>query len=206
MKKILFIIILLQQWTSLSQNSPCVNNVSTDPNSPFNSNLPIDTLTGVVYDSLFLNDFDWIPFNSFGNFADLETIGIQHLGTDQYMFSLFNPTINPNTQYYQYLKDEVIMPSPTDLGFIPSHQNGWELLAVNLGFFPDGTPYSDLTGVSNQHPRIPYVILYHRYLSKIRIFANIGDEWALNHAYDAVRIRLSLNRGSQFDLNGLFRL
>ena len=36
MKKILLFVIAIQQLISFGQNSPCVNDVSTDPENPFN--------------------------------------------------------------------------------------------------------------------------------------------------------------------------
>lgn len=203
MKKLLLFLIVIHQLYGFGQNSPCVNEVSTNPENPTNSNLPNETVTD--YDLRFLNEFNWIPFNGAGNLGDLQTVGFPYLGTNQYMFPLYNvPT--GNSQFYTYLNNELIMPTNGQGGFLPDHQNGWELLAVNLGFFPDGSPYTDVSGATNKHPRIPYVILYHRYLSKIRVFANIGDEWATNNAYDAVRIRLTLNNENGFEKNGLFRL
>ncbi|MDX1651086.1 MAG: T9SS type A sorting domain-containing protein [Brumimicrobium sp.] len=183
---------------------PCTNEVSTNHENPTNSNLPNEIEPG--YDIRFLNSFNWIPFNSAGNLEDLQTVGLSHLGNSQYMFPLMGSVPTGFSGYYDYLNNEVVMPENGQGGFLPSHQNGWELIAVNLGFFPDGSPYTDVPGASNKHPRIPYVILYHRYLEKIRVFANIGDEWAANNAYDAVRIRLTLNGENKYEKNGLFRM
>jgi hypothetical protein len=186
------------------QQNPCINEVSTDPDAPTNLNLPNETSPG--YDQYFLNNFDWIPRNSSGNFMNLTTTDIPYLGSQQYMYTLYDPPTG-FSQYYNYLKEEWIMTTNLQGGFFPDHQNGWELISVNLGFFPNGDAYTDEQNVTNQYTRIPYVILYHRYLSKIRVFANIGDEWAENNAYQAVRIRMTLNDDkSKYDLNGLFRL
>ena len=201
-RKILILLLALQPCLSYGQNSPCVNNVSTNPDDPTNSNLPLDTVSNTAFDLLFLNNFDWIPFGSQNNLMDLETTGLPALGTDQEMRPLYN-----NGSFYGYINSELMMPSATEPGVIPNHQHGWELIGVNLGFFPDNiTPYTDVQDISNQHPRMPYVILYNRYLSKIRVFVNIHDEWSIGMNYSAARIRLTLNTDNERDLNGLFRL
>ncbi|PWH85611.1 hypothetical protein [Brumimicrobium oceani] len=60
MKTIATILLTLMSFTMWAQNFPCINNVSTNPNSPTNSNLPNDIHPMVSYDVLFLNNFDWI--------------------------------------------------------------------------------------------------------------------------------------------------
>ena len=205
MKKFLIIIFSINLSLGFGQNTSCVNEVSTSPTSPNNLNLPNDNHPDVAYDSLFLNHFNWIPFSPSGSLGDLQTTGFDHLGGDQRMLPLYNPALGFSS-YYQYIRDELVMPTGGVGGVIPNHQEGWELIGVNLGFFPNSTPYTDVDGESNKHPRIPYVILYHRYLSKIRVFANIGDTWSEENAYQAVRIRLSHNVSNQKVYNGIFRL
>jgi hypothetical protein len=84
----------------------CINEVSTNPDAPTNSNLPNSTIPG--YDQLFLNKFDWIPRNSAGNIVDLQTIGLSHLGAQQSMRPLYDHPLG-FSQYYSYLNDEVVM-------------------------------------------------------------------------------------------------
>lgn len=202
MKKIILFVLATQQLISFGQSSPCVNEVSTDPEDPYNSSLPLDTTTNIAFDSLFLNQFNWVPFGSQNNLMDLQTVDLPGLGSNQQMRPLYD---NPGG-FYGYINNEFMEASLTDPGIIPNHQHGWELIGVNLGFFPDNTPYTDVPDVSNQYPTMPYVILYHRYLSKIRVFVNVHDQWALGSAYQAARIRLTLNTDNDRELNGLFRL
>jgi hypothetical protein len=189
-------------------NDPCINKVSTNHEEPYNNALPNDP-NSQGYNDLFINHFNWIPFNqNSGNLGDLQTNGIPYLGANQFMFSLYDPDVNGSStiQYYNYLKEEVTMPGQNGLGgFLPDHQNGWELLGVNLGFFPEGTSFQAF-GETTKYPEVPYVILYNRYLSKIRVFANVGTEWGINNKYDAVRINLQLSEELPNKLNGLFRL
>ncbi|RYM35504.1 hypothetical protein ERX46_00515 [Brumimicrobium glaciale] len=205
MKRIVLIIFCIVGCHCLSQNAPCLNNVSTDPKAPSNTNLPNDIHPVVSYDLLFLNNFNWIPFSPAGGLSDLQTSDLPGLGSSQVMRSLYDNATGTDP-FYQYINDEVIMPTNGIGGFIPNHQNGWELLGVNLGFFPNGTKFLDVDGESNKYPTMPYVILYQRYLGKIRVFVNIQEEWAQHNAYDAARIRLTLNNSEGMELNGLFRL
>jgi len=85
MKKILIITLATFCNFSFAQEVPCENNVSTDHNAPTNSSLPIP------YDGLFLNNFNWVPFTPQGSLGRLQTIGIQHLGSDQFMNPLYRP-------------------------------------------------------------------------------------------------------------------
>lgn len=75
MKKLIILLLAFQQCISFGQNAPCVNDVSTDPNAPSNSNLPNDNHPDVEYDLLFLNHFNWVPFNQSGTLSDLQTTG-----------------------------------------------------------------------------------------------------------------------------------
>ena len=59
MKTIATILLTLMSFIMWAQNFPCINNASTNPNSPTNSNLPND-INSNGYDALFLNHFDWI--------------------------------------------------------------------------------------------------------------------------------------------------
>jgi hypothetical protein len=138
-----------------------------------------------------------------------------HLLAGENMHHIYS---HQNHPYYDYLVQEVKLATPNSPGFYPDNQNGWELLALNLGYFPNGTPYSyyvdptilDGNGhptpfFSNQHPTLPYVVLYNRYLSKIRVFANVGDQWALNNTYQAVEVSISLSKTFP-NIDGLLRI
>lgn len=77
MKKLILILIVILHSYIFGQNSPCVNGVSTNPENPYNSNLPNETVPG--YHQRFLNRFNWIPFNAAGNLGDLQTVGFSYL-------------------------------------------------------------------------------------------------------------------------------
>jgi hypothetical protein len=214
----IFIVVTLG-FSQEESNYPCDNNVSTNPlpGRASNNNLPNNQFIGFNFGDLFLNSFNWFPITQGNTLPDMYTLvnEFDHLLAGENMHHLYS---HQNHPYYDYLVNEVKMPTPTSPGFYPDHQNGWELLALNLGYFPDGTPYSyhvdpdNLDGngnptpfFSNLHPTLPYVVLYNRYLSKIRVFANVGEQWAINNAYQAVEVSISLSSAYP-SVNGLLRI
>lgn len=109
---------------------PCVNNVVTDFGEDSNQNpkatndrLP---LIGGNPDLRFLNGFDWVDGNV-GN-GSYSTNGMMFTENQPYGNMLnVKPQTQPAIDFYNYLW--------TGLDFSP--EEGWELLLVNLGRYPD---------------------------------------------------------------------
>ena len=173
---------------------PCVNGVSTDINNPTNNNLPSTNGHGQYY----LNGTNWFypddPNTTYLPFMSTATVNNS--------VDMINPFSDQLSQYYAYLNNSTLNPSTT-----PTYENGWELLAVNLGFMPDGTPISNL-GQSSVFTDLPYLILYNRYSGILRLFANSGDGLAeTGTGWNAIKINLEFQDPPEdWNTSGLLRL
>jgi len=193
MKIINIIVVLLFGITSQSiAQTDCKNNVSTNPNSPTNTNLPYlmnDSdeleLTGDKY----LNRFDWLNTGSIQN----------HYNSINMMFNSTPYEMNNITSYqspeYEYISDEIA----------PLVINGWELLLVNLGYFQNSTDVIPLESADNS--ALPYIVLYNKYSGVIRVFTNFGEDSDAGEGGNAMEITLKFIETSLFpDVTGLVRL
>lgn len=161
----------------------CKNNVSTNPSNPSNSNLPL------LNSERFLNQFDWVNIDPQTMFySQYETENIDFNGVEtEYMWNI----MTPSQDYYDYVRD--------GLDYHP--ENGWELMLLNLGKYPNGEvisknvlPYSSIL----------YIILYNRYSGLLRTFINFGpDHTALEGAKS---FEIALNFNGDEEVNGLLRL
>ena len=181
MKKLLFILILLQYGVVHTQ---CVNNVSTDYEAPSNNKLPDNTVLPNDENKL-LNRFNWFPVNN-GFYSNYEPINISYAGIDiDDLSNIMNDQSSPT--YYNYIYE----------GPLPTRANGWELLLLNLGRWPNGDPITSQEGLS---PNLPYIVLYNRYSGIVRVFVAFGVD---GEGADAVDITL---RFENENLSGLLRL
>lgn len=168
-----------------AQNENCIHNVNTNFQNPTNNSIPYNnSLNG----DEFLNQFDWNALNSSGF---LTTYQLQNMTYNQNMINIQSVA---SGSYYSYIYSGERM----------SYENGWELLLLNIGSFPnlDPLPNSD-------YADIPYIVLYNKYKGIIRLFANYGNGYISTQAsIDAMRIELTFasNINGQNVLNGMFRL
>lgn len=162
----------------------CDNNVSTDYlNGATNNALPS------VNPNAYLNSFDWVP-------RDPNTLELQKYNTYGINQGLLLPNGQINNIYssqvsdfYKYLGDEIE----------PLPENGWELISVNMGFYPNNVR------MNSEYNDFPYLILYNRYRGIIRVFGILGPGYAAyGTSINAVVVNLGLN--NKENLNGLFRL
>ena len=185
MKIILTIISILTLNNFISQDTSCLHNVSTNYLNPTNGSAPSNPS---LNNNQFLNHFNW---NAVDNFNFLATYPLQNMQYNQDMINIQNSQQDP---YYSYIYSGEKM----------SYENGWELLLLNIGKFPnlDPLPISDFTD-------IPYIVLYNRYKGILRLFANYGNGYLSTQAsIDAMRIELhfDVNLNGDKVLNGLLRL
>ncbi|QNL21100.1 hypothetical protein HZR84_03815 [Hyphobacterium sp. CCMP332] len=199
---ITILIIALCVSTAFSQGN-CVKGISTNPANPINNEFQ-----GLI--NPWLNtSFEVAPIdeNGFG----------------------FEPLNMNNTAGWSvpnYVSGNLLMVSPYDDG-VPGRpelyevvpfeerdfhwEDGWELLWVGLGYYPNGEPVNSTnpnrvysTSQNVKHPSVPYIIMYNRYRGVIRIFANILSELT---AYDHVNVYLEFNNtsGLTSPVSGLLR-
>ncbi len=190
MKSILFLAMLFFLATTL--NGQFNNEVSTNPSNPTNLALPDLPGTNNTPDERYLNGFKWWDVN-------------QYQLTDMY----YNSTVpysnmsnfqSPNiSEYYRYLNPGL---EGNGAG-IMTPENGWELILVNLGYYPDNQnthEYIDLNA-------LPYVVLYNRYSGILRVFVQYGENVLPSDAIDGIRINLLYDLGDNSNnLTGILRL
>jgi len=149
-------------------HSQCVNGVSTNPNNPTNNSLPINP----VYpngDTRFLNKFDLLSLTPEGYLGNYELTNMV-FGSVQldYMINIWKQW----SPYYSYINREPL----------PISKNGWELLLINLGRYPDNiTPYPVA-----DFKTLPYIVIYNRYSGTLRVFASIGTDHVVGEGADAI--------------------
>jgi hypothetical protein len=179
---------------SITQSNPtigiCVNEVSTDWLTPTNNNLPLDENGNP--DLRFLNGFDWVNGDVGNNTYSTNNMFFNE--NDPYGNMLNVKPLTSPIDYYKYLF----------VGEQFSPQNGWELLLVNLGRYPDNVSIHQFEELKFS----PYIVLYNRYTGIVRVFVAYGKNEPPNLSIDGVKIDFEFEIDS--DLNkttsGLMRL
>lgn len=175
------ILILLLCSTRIFAQNNCINEVSTNPENPTNNTLPNTNINNnqVNDDQRFLNQFNWY---------NVVNVPLQNMLSDYP--SLMTHFTNMPEPYYNYIDD----------GPKLTPENGWELMSMNLGYFPDLTdnPFE----LSN--PDLPYIVLYNRFTGILRVFGTYGISPIVNRlTFDGIKINLKIGDGNK---NGLLRL
>ena len=180
MKNVLLLVFVILGFSVFSQTN-CNNQVSTDYTNPSNLSLPNSN------SSYFLNRFNWLAKE----------------GESYSKYQLDNMSLN----YFDYYEMDNIMSSPypeydyLKKNLLPLFKNGWELLGVNLGRFPD-----DITTIPTNYNNLkylPYIYLYNRYSGVIRIFVKIKGFYQLGNDVEFFKINLF---HSVYDIkSGIFR-
>lgn len=112
-----------------------------------------------------LNNFDWLKQK-----YKLNTIAASP-GND----SIWSPIYQPDNTIIDHLRLSLDM----------KPQDGWELLRREMGYNQDGTP-------SNPKPENPYIVMYNKYSSILRIFYARGS----SAPFTSARITLKFAEGS----------
>lgn len=155
----------------------CDHKVSTEYNNPENISLPNG-------DFRYLNRFNWNQRDNSTGF-----LSYYDLSNMQYNQQMQNLMSDQAASYYSYIYNGEKM----------TYNNGWELLLLNIGTFPNGenNPNQDLSDV-------PYIVLYNRYSGTVRVFANYGNgHLSTGISVDAMRIELLFDN---IQMNGILRL
>jgi hypothetical protein len=160
--------------------SQCDNEVSTNPSNPSNNSLPDLESSGIPYsyDERYYNGFDWINGNT-GQNSGYRLDNMIYNQNQPYgnMSNIQSPNVAP---FYTYLNKALGAEEMNP-------QNGWELLLVNLGTYPDNQtdhPFTDLQFT-------PYIVLYNKYQGVVRVFVTYGRNQKPEGSIDGVTISLS---------------
>jgi len=194
MKILLTINILCLAIFGFSQTD-CQHNVSTEYTVPANDDLPIITPYSSNY---YLNGFNWnatvgnVPN---GVWQQYSLSNMDWAGTPLLEMNNIN---SQSISYYDYISVNNIVP------YI--HKNGWELLLVNLGRFPDDV--NDIPTVANDKSSFPYIVLYNRYAGIVRVLANFGVDRAVGQGASSINISISFDDNAAFNqqLTGIYRI
>ncbi len=180
--KYFFKAFILAPLFTFAQNDVCPpNGINTDPDNSTNPSAP---------NPLFINEMSWFSQAVNNEFFD---IPIYDFSAYYPISSMLNPYSEDN-ELSAYLSNSDLV----QLDILP--EDGWELLFINLGYYPDLTQLSTLNE-SIGHPNIPYIILYNKHRSILRIFANIKFT---GFQYEQVEVKLS--HSESYNSSGLFRL
>ncbi|MFT6923442.1 MAG: hypothetical protein ACJA1C_002455 [Crocinitomicaceae bacterium] len=175
---------------SHAQEEPhCIHNVSTDFENPTNDDLPINL------SAPYLNGFDWIPYDDINNMLMGYTCVNMSFGG--VTIPNMNSIMSSSLSHYDYIDDGPLM----------ANENGWELMLVNLGRFPDDisevdTPANNFS--ANPFYSMPYIVIYNRYSGILRVFFSFGLDATVGDGADAVEVMVSFKDASK--MSGLLRL
>jgi hypothetical protein len=192
MKKILLVAMLFMRFITLSQTN-CDNKVSTDPLAPTNSALP---LISNQADNRYLNHFDWFPIGAIGTPDE----GL-YLGYPLSNMNFAGVTL-PNMSNIMDVQGSVSSYSYIYNGPLPLTENGWELLLVNVGRYPDNT--TEIPVLNATYKAFPYIVIYNRYTGIVRVFCKFGLDQTVVDAANAVEITIEFEDKNK--ASGLMRL
>ncbi len=181
-------LILLSFNLKIGAQDNCIKGISTNPNNSINKEF--DTRFPGLINPL-KNKFNWGITNFSNGVSNFKPIELNPSSGWNFI------TTNPNSIYirnpfgeegvagektdYKYILDPYLKDNSASIFDRDYHwENGWELLYLNTGFFPNGDPYHLVNPNSIAQviePLIsrsaPYFILYNRYTGKMRYFVNI---------------------------------
>lgn len=177
----------------------CVKNIKTNPlapqNTEFNSLYP-----GKI--NPFINSFKWWEDMPLNPSAGWNIFGI---GSGNVIINNpYSAANNPGSYLQNTLSTRQFEWKPED---------GWELISIGSGYYPNGEAVNvaninRLPGVqtakSIANPFVPYFILYNRYTSKLRIFANAHTQ-DLSTFNEAVMTLKYITSNNANNITGLLR-
>lgn len=177
-----------------SQNAePCeINEVDTHPDAdPTQVHLDNIPQNGSNPDPRFINNFYW-----WTNPGNLEEIPLEDMGlTNGTYYGDMQPI---NSQYfinhYMYLSHlhrEVMRP-----------ENGWEILSMNTGVYPDNVTIVDMN-LNSPLRSIPYLLFYNKYTGVARIFVRYGINSDPGSSINAAEIHIQYQDESK--MSGILR-
>lgn len=174
---------LLLVKLSLGQD-PCVNQANTfpgvTPTPIYLQNIPFE-------DSKFLNNWIyWMTLEDPNTSSSDYLIPIYNMGMNPGEYYGDSPETPPMTgmqqplnsqyfqNYYNYLSRFTVYDPNKNIYDYIHPENGWELLSVNRGWYPDNTTPT-VFGVSQPLRPVPYILIYNKYSGIARIYVRYGN-------------------------------
>jgi hypothetical protein len=182
----------------IAEGQPCVNGISTNPNNPINDqfipmaeawyNLPPNDPAYAPYtDNPWLNQFNWYWPNSIKIYK--HQVNWDHgWNENPAIADMMNPYDPGMPEGFEYLRPTGVATQNLDYRW----EDGWELLYMNLGYYPDlnhtndpapgsyyanpEPPNGDPLHFDPRPSRAPYFVIYNRYRGLMRVVANVWYE------------------------------
>lgn len=203
---ILAVLGLILPLSSLAQDA-CEKDISTNPMAPYNDH----SFPGNKYNPWINSDFDMGALNL--GAVKLIELNKQLTWSSDFIsvadtadFFMMNPYTSEGTPpaRYKYLH-------PNNVPFVLRDyqwEDGWELLWLGTGFYPNGERINTLEPNRAYPPsfpnpgqsQVPYIALYNRYRGTMRIFMNLVTDFS---SYADIRTVLKLP--SVENLSGILR-
>jgi hypothetical protein len=197
MKNILLLIMFISVFIKTDVTAQCENQVSTNPQNAYNSALPDLQSSGIpyAYDYRYENGFDWINGNDVLDNKEYKLTNMMYNPTQPYgnMANIQDPLL---VGYYKYLNKDVLKNEEMNT------QNGWELMLVNLGKYPDDVTEHSLTTLNV----VPYLVFYNRYRGVLRVFVQYGYNQPPTNSINGVKIDLFYEKEEGVNVSGVLRL
>src|SRR5690554_402574 len=197
-------------------SQPCTNGISTNPYNPINNQfVPLMNQwypgNGTDTHNPFLNThFNWyLEDGTIFLYPGSNSWSHQWSGNPDSV-AMLNPFSGSMPSQFSYLRPDGVAASNRDFRW----EDGWELLWMNMGYYPDGNNILNPAAGSyyaNHHKYydplpsdIPYFILYNRYRGLMRVIANV---WYGNANFQNVEVVLKFPDNSKVNkqLTGLLR-
>lgn len=176
MKHIYYYLVLYLGFC-FSINAQCVRGISTNPANPVNSELS-HLLNANTTINPWLNTFDWGETNGAGFTPIVLEPNAGWMVPDFIggIFTMVSPYQSGGSGHYEYLFEPVKDFQARDFHW----EDGWELLWLGTGFYPNGEPIASYNAArifpnasSVNAKRSPYFVLYNRYRGVMRVFLNV---------------------------------
>ncbi len=192
----------------------CEKDISTNPLNPINTEFLLltnewDGSNGPYTLNSMLNLWSWYPPSNTPNF----NLSLY----DGWASDLTGPELTMNNPFFGVGSPTFIHAQANQYQDRDWHwEDGWELLWMNLGVYPDGNESTSLTpgtyygenSIENypDPDNVPYFVLYNRYRGTMRVFANV---WKTNLVPNSqefmVTLKFTENSFNSGGLSGILR-
>lgn len=210
------------------QAQPCVNGISTNPYNPINNQFnpmteawileDFNTVVQFSHNPWLTNGFNWYLVRNPGDARPIRLFPNQVSWAHSFFnnvdtITMLNPYSGSMGQQFKYMRNDSVSPSKWDYRW----EDGWELLWMNMGYYPDGyhttnpatgSYYDFLNDPYDPLPsHIPYFVIYNRYRGLLRLIANVWYPKGTGSNYSNINVALKFTRQSGFanKLTGLLR-
>ncbi len=200
--------LLALQISLLHAQDYCTKDISTNPFAPYNNEF--SQTYGSLTNPWINSNFNIGALSGVGNAMQIP-INTALSDWDQGVPSaMINPYSTSGTAHSRY---SYLYPRDTNDVLIPFSlrdyhwEDGWELLYLGNGFYPNGESYGDENldrlydgeSVPN-NDKVPYIILYNRYRGVMRCFVNLIVPFG---GYSDIKIELQFANTN--NISGIFR-